>query len=153
LTTGHCRTSIAQLKPIKINLDAEQFRTDKIHKAIKKLKPKFIRDPEGFPAYLVKQLITALPGPLSLLFNSSLDRIPSSWKKAIITPIYKTRPSSEPANNNSMEIRARLGAARSLTTMWKDCTLGNQIKIKLLKTLVGDWNLQEWKMTDWKMTD
>ena len=40
----------------------------------------------------------------------------------------------------STEIRARLGAARSalrsLTTMWKDRTLGVQTKIKLLKTLV-----------------
>jgi len=40
----------------------------------------------------------------------------------------------------STEIRARLGAARSalrpLTTMWKDCTLGIQTKIKLLQTLV-----------------
>jgi len=77
-----------------INLDAVQFSTDKIHKAIKKWKPKFTSDAEGFPAYLVKQRITALPGPLSLLFNSflSVGRIPSSWKKAIITPIYKKRP-------------------------------------------------------------
>ena len=56
-----------------INLDAVQFSTDKIHEAIKKLKPKFTWDPEGFPAYLVKQLTTAFPGPLSLLFNSFLS--------------------------------------------------------------------------------
>ena len=51
-----------------INLDAVQFSTYKTHKAIKKLKPKFPRDPEGFPAYL----ITAHSGPLSLLFSVCL---------------------------------------------------------------------------------
>ena len=35
-----------------ISIDAVQFSTDKIHKAIKKLKPKFPRDREGFLAYL-----------------------------------------------------------------------------------------------------
>ena len=93
-----------------------QFSTDKIHKVSKKLKPKFTRDLEGLPTYLVKQLITALPGPLSLLFNSflSVGRIPSSWKKAIITPIYKKGPSSEPADNLYISIEIR--ATRSLTS-------------------------------------
>jgi len=70
-------------------LDAVEFTTEKICKVIKKLKPKLTRDPEGFSPYLVKQLITAL----SLLLSSflSVGRIPSSWKNAIITPIYKDR--------------------------------------------------------------
>jgi len=54
-------------------------------------------DPEGYSSYLVKQLVSE---PLMLLFNSfvSVGDIPSSWRKAIITPIYKRGSSSDPAN-------------------------------------------------------
>jgi len=58
---------------------------------------------------MVKQLITALPDPLSLLFNSflSVGRIPSSYRKAIITPIKG--PSSDPANYRPVSLKSVLG--------------------------------------------
>jgi len=79
-----------------VNLDAVEFTMEKIRKVIKKLKPKLTREPEGFSPYLVKQLITALSGSLSLLFSSFLTvgRILSYWKNAIITPIYKKGPAN-----------------------------------------------------------
>ena len=74
-----------------VSLDTVEFTTEKIHKVIRKHKPKHTGNPEDFSPYLVKQLITALPVPLLLLFSSflSVGKIPSSWKNAIITPIYK----------------------------------------------------------------
>lgn len=79
-----------------MKLDDIQFSAEKLHRVIKRMKGKMTCDPDGYSPYLIKQIITALAGPLSLLFNSffSIKDIPSSWRKAIITPIYKKGPSS-----------------------------------------------------------
>jgi len=63
-------------------LDTVQFTAEKIHKAIKRLKPKMTRNPEGYSPFLVKQLVSAFADPLALLFSSflSIGKIPSAWK-------------------------------------------------------------------------
>jgi ribonucleases P/MRP protein subunit RPP40 len=57
-------------------------------------------DPEGFPPYLLKQVGRSVAYPLSLIFNSfmSISTIPSVWKHAVITPIYKKGLQSNPGN-------------------------------------------------------
>ena len=79
-----------------IKLDTVQFTAEKIHKVIKRLKPKITRDPEGYSPFLVKQLVSTFADPLALLFSSflSIGKIPSAWKRAIITvslPFSKRR--------------------------------------------------------------
>lgn len=56
--------------------------------------------PDGYPIILLKNTITSLAGPLAQMFTSfmSVGKIPSSWKSANVTPIYKKGPSSDPAN-------------------------------------------------------
>jgi len=112
-------------------LDGVQFTEEKIRRVIRKLKPKSTRDPEGYSPYLVKQLICALPGPLSLLFNSflSVGRIPSSWRKAIITPIYKKGPSSDPANYRPVSLTSVFGKImeRVIATDMTDYLLTNSL--------------------------
>ena len=68
-----------------IKLDTVQFTAEKIHKVIKRLKPKITRDPEGYSPFLVKQLVSAFADPLALLFSSflSIGKIPSAWKRAL----------------------------------------------------------------------
>ena len=75
------------------------------------MKGKMTCDPEGYSPYLIKQIISALADPLSLLFNSffSVEDIPSSWRKAIITPIYKKGPSSDPANYRPVSLTSVFG--------------------------------------------
>ena len=92
-------------------LGSIEFSTKKIRNVIRKLKPKMTCDPEGYSSYLVKQLVSALPEPLMLLFNSfmSVGDIPSSWRKAIITPIYKKGPSSDPANYRPVSLTSVFG--------------------------------------------
>ena len=56
--------------------------------------------PDGYPVILLKKTIGALSQPLSQMFGSfmSVGRMPSSWKEANVTPLYKKGPSSDPAN-------------------------------------------------------
>ena len=84
----------------------------------KKLKPKLIWK-SGFSPYLVKQLITTLLGPLSLFFSSflSVGRIPSSWKNAIITPVYKKGLSSDSANYRLVSLSSVSGKVMESVTV------------------------------------
>jgi len=84
----------------------------------KKLKPKLIWK-SGFSPYLVKQLITTLLGPLSLFFSSflSVGRIPSSWKNAIITPVYKKGLLSDSANYRLVSLSSVSGKVMESVTV------------------------------------
>jgi len=66
-----------------------QFSAEKLYRVIKRMKAKMTCDPDGYSPYLIKQIISALADPMSLLFNSflSVKDIPSSWREVIITPI------------------------------------------------------------------
>ena len=56
--------------------------------------------PDGYPVTLLKKTICAVARPLAQMFSSfmSVGKMPSDWKRANITPIYKKGPSSDPAN-------------------------------------------------------
>ena len=56
--------------------------------------------PDGYPVVMLKKTIGALARPLAQMFSSfmSVGKIPSGWKTANITPLYKKGPSSDPAN-------------------------------------------------------
>ena len=59
--------------------------------ASKNLKDKTSKTPEDIPSYVIKRIIYSILSPLHFIFNSSLHNnvIPSQWKQALITPIYK----------------------------------------------------------------
>ena len=94
-----------------MKLDDIQFSAVKLHRVVKRMKGIMTCDPNGYSPYLIKQIISALADPLSLLFNSffSVEDIPSSWRKAIITPIYKKGPSSDPANYRPVSLTSVFG--------------------------------------------
>jgi len=65
-----------------------------------KSKSKFSGDPDGYPVIPLHKLRSVLCGPLSLFCNSfmSMGQVPDAWKRAVVTPVYKKAPSSDPAN-------------------------------------------------------
>jgi len=83
-------------------LDTVQFTAEKIYKVIRKLKPEMTCNPDGYSTFLVQQLASAFADPLALLFSSflSIGKIPSAWKRAIIT-----RVSSNSANYRPFELQ------------------------------------------------
>ena len=78
------------------------FNQISVFKAASRVKSKstFALDPDGYPVILLQKLCSILAGPLSLFYNSfmSIGQVPDAWKKAAVTPVYKSGPSSNPAN-------------------------------------------------------
>ena len=62
-----------------------------IVKSVNNLKGSLSRTPDNIPAYFFKEIASSILPILAHLFNLLLSTgsIPSQWKKAIITPIYK----------------------------------------------------------------
>ena len=69
-------------------------------RAIKRLKNNTASGPDGMPPIVYKNLAQSLAEPLVLIFESfmSVGRIPDEWKRAIITPIYKSGLASDVSN-------------------------------------------------------
>jgi Reverse transcriptase (RNA-dependent DNA polymerase) len=99
-----------RIKP-EISLDSVTFTPEAIYGVAKQIKSKTSRDPDGFNSSLIKKLIPALSLPLSLIFNSfmSTGKLPSAWKRAIVTPIYKKGPASDPSNYRPISVTSVFG--------------------------------------------
>lgn len=66
------------------------FNSEEITKAAKKLKPKYCCGEDGIAMRVVKDFATLFPDTIVQIFNTiSHDRIPSRWKTAIVTPLFK----------------------------------------------------------------
>jgi hypothetical protein len=93
-------SNISKRVPNHTSIDSIDFTPTKLIATSKKIKAKKTTDPDGYSNILLKQVIPSLAYPLSLMYNSffSISQIPAAWKRAIITPIHKKGPTSNPAN-------------------------------------------------------
>ena len=71
-----------------------------IVKSVNNLKGSLSRTPDNIPAYFLKEIASSILPILAHLFNLTLSTgsIPSQWKKAIITLIYKKGSHDSPSN-------------------------------------------------------
>ena len=77
------------------------FVTPKIiAKKIKKMKDNKSPGVDGIPPKLLKEIVEQISTPLAKVFNLSLDEgiIPSDWKGANITPLFKKGSRNKPEN-------------------------------------------------------
>jgi len=78
------------------------FDEAKLLAAVRRIKTKCQTSsgPDGYPIMLLKNTMHVLARPLSQMYNSfvSVGKMPTAWKTANVTPIYKKGPSSDPAN-------------------------------------------------------
>ena len=71
-----------------------------INKLLRDLYPSKAAGPDKLPARYLKLIANELTPSLFLLFSASIkqETIPSDWKKAMITPIFKKGSCSDPTN-------------------------------------------------------
>ena len=71
-----------------------------INKVLKSLDPSKAAGPDGLPSRYLKLIANELTPSLFLLFSASLQqgRIPTDWKRAMITPIFKKALCNDPTN-------------------------------------------------------
>jgi len=72
-------------------IETIEFNSANVMIAINKLKSNLSAGPDGLPPLLFKQLKHCIAEPLALIFTQlfSVAHVPSDWKKAIITPVFK----------------------------------------------------------------
>jgi hypothetical protein len=69
------------------------FSFDKVLKVLRGLKAKHTVGPDGLTTFFLKNVSGSLAFPLMLVFNQSFQsgKLPSIWKHAIVTPVFKKR--------------------------------------------------------------
>ena len=87
---------------------------------IKKMKDSKSPGVDGIPPSLLKEIVEQISTPLAKLFNLSLEEgiVPSEWKEANITPLFKKGSRNKPENNRPVSL--------------------SSVVCKLLKTLIRD---------------
>lgn len=141
-------------------IETINFDEIKIMAAAKKIrsKSKTSCDPDGYPIILLTKLISVLSLPLSIMYNSflSMGRIPSNWKLAYITPIFKKGAASDPSNYRPIsctsifcklmerviaaELFSHLNKSNILNVNQHGFVTGRSTLSNLLET-VTDWSL------------
>ena len=71
-----------------------------IAKKIKKMKDNKSPGVDGIPPKLLKEIVEQISTPLANFFNLSLEEgvVPSEWKEANITPLFKKGSRNKPEN-------------------------------------------------------
>ena len=79
------------MKDIKHELGDIQITQEKVLKKLKQLDTTKSPGPDGFHARFLNELAEELSEPLALIFSKSLEEgsLPTTWKDANVTPIYK----------------------------------------------------------------
>ena len=86
--------------PDGIKLENVHFSPEVVARTIAKIKPNTSPGGDGLPPLVIKKLARCLSTPLSSMFTSflSVGKLPSEWKTAVVTPIYKSGLASDCSN-------------------------------------------------------
>ena len=115
-----CRTFSKDDDPNLPRLEEFNFPFDKMPEivitpedvtaAITKLKNTVSRTPESIPSMFFKKTSKSLAVPLSILFNLSLraERVPDTWREAIVVPIFKKGRKNDPSNYRPVSLTSVL---------------------------------------------
>ena len=80
-------------------------------KRLQKLNISKSAGPDGLHPRIIKELATVISGPLSNIFQTSLQegKLPQDWKIAHFTPIYKKGPKTDAGNYRPVSLTSVLG--------------------------------------------
>ena len=104
-----------------------------IAQTIKKMKDNKSRGVDGIPPKLLKEIVEQISTQLAKLFNLSLEGIvPSEWKEANITPLFKKRSRNKPENYRPVSLTSVV--YKLLETLIRDNMVEFLVKHKLINT-------------------
>ena len=106
----------------------------KIAKKIKKTKDNKSTGVDGIPPKLLKEIVEQISTPLAKVYNSSLEEgiVPSEWKEANITPLFKKGSRNKP--DNYRPVRFTSVVCKLLETLITDHMVELVVKHKLINT-------------------
>ena len=89
---------------------------------------------DGIPPKLLKEIIEQISTPLAKVFNSSLEEgiVPSEWKEANITPLFKKGSRNKPDNYRPVSLTSVV--CTLLETLIRDHMVEFLVKHKLINT-------------------
>ena len=88
---------------------------------------------DGIPPKLLKEIVEQISTPLAKLFNLSLEEgiVPSEWKEANITPLFKKGSRNKPENYRPVSLTC---VRKLLETFIRDHMLEFLVKHNLINT-------------------
>ena len=105
-----------------------------IAKKIKKMKDNKSPGIDGIPPKLLKEIVEQISTPLAKVFNLSLEEgiVPSEWKEANITPLFKKGSRNKPENYRPVSLTSVV--CKLLETLIRDHMVEFLVKHKLINT-------------------
>ena len=109
-----------------------------IAKKIKKMKDNKSPGVDGIPPKLLKEIVEQISTPLAKLFNLSLEEgiVPSEWKEANITPLFKKGSRNKPENYRPVSLTTVV--CKLLETLIRDHMVELLVKHNLIK-YISTW--------------
>ena len=103
-----------------------------IAKKIKKMKDNKSPRVDGIPPKLLKEIVEQISTPHAKCFNLSLEKgiVPSEWKEANITPLFKKGSRKKPENYRPVSLTSVI--CKLLETLIRDHMLEFLVKHKLI---------------------
>ena len=101
---------------------------------IKKMKDNKSPGVDGIPPKLLKEIVEQINTPLAKLFNFSLEEgiVPSEWKEANITPLFKKESKNKPDNYRPVSLTSVV--CKLLETLIRDHMVEFLVKHNLINT-------------------
>ena len=101
---------------------------------IKKMKDNKSPGVDGIPPKLLKEIVEQISTPLAKLFNLSLEEgiVPSEWKEANITPLFKKGSRKKPENYRPVSLTSVI--CKLLETLIRDHMVEFLVKHNLINT-------------------
>ena len=105
-----------------------------IAKKIKKINDNKSPGVDGIPSKLLKEIVEQISAPLAKLFNLSLEEgiVPSEWKEANITPLFKKGSRNKPENYRPVSLTSVV--CKLFETLIRDHIVEFLVKHKLINT-------------------
>jgi hypothetical protein len=117
---------------LPITLNNITIEQTMVHKRLQQLKPNKAAGPDKMHPRVLRECAIALAKPVSIIFNQTINSgvLPSTWKKATVSPIYKKGRKQSPENYRPISLTSI--PCKILESIIRDHILEHMINNNLL---------------------